>query len=407
MPPQLVDAMASAIDEMKHWPEKTVRLFHHNDADGLTSAAILIRALRRAGYEVSPFCLEKPYPAVLEKIFTQRGRLIMFADFAGRIAPLISDLNNGRNLVLILDHHKAAASTDDRVHNLDGELFGLKGDRDITASSTCYLFARILDDTNRDLAGLAATGAVADGFFVEGRLFSQNRRVALEAVEQGLMKIDRTEAGEAYFLNTRAGWVPCEKMGADLNTFGAVGYYREGPDMGVRVCLEGISRVSDRMLGRLGDMRDRIFLDQLSRIRRGEIHTAEHIQWVHVDRRFSPMGVKMIGIFLDQIKNSDIVDGKKYLAGFMTIPDRVPGFGSVEMDQVKISMRVTASLAREIQNGNAPGLDTFLPEATDRMGGFSDACHSLAAATTIAPGREALLVAEMEKVLETIQMRSA
>jgi len=38
----------------------------------------------------------------------------------------------------------------------------------------------------------------------------------------------------------------------------------------------------------------------------------------------------------------------------------------------------------EIRAGRAPGLHTFLPEATHRLGGFSDACHSLTAATTIA-----------------------
>jgi len=39
---------------------------------------------------------------------------------------MISELNGGRNLTLILDHHVAEASTDPMVHNLDPDLFGLK-----------------------------------------------------------------------------------------------------------------------------------------------------------------------------------------------------------------------------------------------------------------------------------------
>ncbi len=39
---------------------------------------------------------------------------------------MLSDLNRGRNLTLILDHHVAEASTDSRVHNLDPDLYGLK-----------------------------------------------------------------------------------------------------------------------------------------------------------------------------------------------------------------------------------------------------------------------------------------
>ena len=68
---------------------------------------------------------------MLRKVYEQQGKILIFADFAGRIAPLISELNKGRNLTLILDHHVAEASTDPKVHNLDPDLFGLKGDRDI------------------------------------------------------------------------------------------------------------------------------------------------------------------------------------------------------------------------------------------------------------------------------------
>ena len=165
------------------------RSFTTTTPTGSTSGAILTRAFEREGFEVRRFCLEKPYPAVLERVYEQEGKLLVFADFAGRIAPLLSDLNRGRNLTLILDHHVAEASTDPRVINLDPDLFGLKGDRDISGSTTCYLFARTLDPANRDLAHVAAVGAVGDGFFIDGALVSENRDVALEAVRQGRLEI--------------------------------------------------------------------------------------------------------------------------------------------------------------------------------------------------------------------------
>ncbi len=46
----LIDAMEHAIREVKQWPDKTVQVFHHNDADGLTSGAILTRAFERQGF---------------------------------------------------------------------------------------------------------------------------------------------------------------------------------------------------------------------------------------------------------------------------------------------------------------------------------------------------------------------
>ncbi len=395
----LIDAMEQAIREVKQWPEKTVQVFHHNDSDGLTSGAILTRTFERQGYKVQRFCLEKPYPAVLKKVYEQEGKLLIFADFAGRIAPLLSELNRGRNLTLILDHHVAEASTDPRVINLDPDLFGLKGDRDISGSTTCYLFARTLDSINRDMAHIAAIGAVGDGFFVDGQLVDQNREVALEAVQQGKIEIRKNKTGEQYLLKSPKGEIPVIEFGDYLDVLGGVGYYQKGPDMGIKVCLEGVSPESDRRVEELKAIRTKIFNDEIARLKSGELKKAPHIQWFHVEKRFFPMGVKMIGAFCDAIKDTNLIDPQKYLAGFQIIPDEIPGFGTIAFNEVKISMRAAHDLEEKIRAGKAMGLNIFLPEATTRLGGFSDACHTLTAATTVGIGKEEKLIEEMEKIL--------
>jgi len=395
----LIEAMEKAIEEVTEWPQKALQLFHHNDADGLTSGAILTRAFERRGYEVRRFCLEKPYPAVLKRVYQGHGRILIFADFAGRIAPMLSDLNRGRNLTLILDHHAAEASSDSKVHNLDPDLYGLKGDRDISASTTCYLFARTLDPANRDLAHIAALGAVGDGFFVDGRLVSQNREAAMEAVRQGTMEIRESETGERYFLQSPRGKTPCDELGVYLGILGGVGYYQNGPDMGVRVCLEGVSRESDRMVEDLQAVKTRAFDAEMARLKGGALTMSPHIQWFHVENRFSPMGVKMIGDFCHSLRDMGFIDPKRYIAGFQILPNQIPGFGPFPFNEAKVSMRVSPYLEREIREGRAVGLDTLLPEATNRLGGFSDACHSLTAATTVAIGQEERLIEEMESVL--------
>jgi single-stranded-DNA-specific exonuclease len=397
---QLINAMQNAIDEVRQWPRKEVQVFHHNDSDGLSSGAILTRTFERAGFGVRRFCLEKPYPALLQKVYEQEGEILVFADFAGRIAPMLSDFNQGRNLTLILDHHVAAASTDPRVHNLDPDLYGLKGDRDIAGATTCYLFALTWDTANKDLAAIATIGAVGDEFFVDGCLVSENREVALEAVKQGKMEIRPQTAGERYYLNTVNGPVPCDEFGAYLDTLGAAGFYRNGPDMGVAVCLGGVSPESDRMLAELKAIQAKAFEGEILRLQSGALKKTAHIQWFHVENRFAPMGVKMIGVFCDAVKNAAYVDPERYVAGFQIIPDLIPGFGPVGMNDVKISMRVSAGMEGEIRAGKKMGLDVLLPEATNKLGGFSDACHTLTAATTVAIGKEEALIEEMEKILE-------
>ena len=400
MQKNLFNAMEQALAEVRQWPEKTVQIFHHNDADGITSGAILTRAFEREGFKVQRSCLEKPYPAVLKKVYEQEGHLIIFADFAGRIAPMISELNKGRNLTLILDHHVAEASTDPMVHNLDPDLYGLKGDRDISGSTTCYLFALTMDAINHDLAQVAAIGAVADGFFVNGELVSQNRDAALEAVQQGKMEIRKIEAGEQYLLKSSKGDTPVLEFGDYLDLLGGVGYYQNGPDMGVRTCLEGVSPESDRMVEELKTIRTAKFNAEIARLQAGALKKTPHIQWFHVEKRLFPMGVKMIGALCDAIRDTNLIDPLKYLAGFQVIPDKIPGFGTITFNEVKISMRVSPFMEEEIRGARAMGLNILLPEATNRLGGFSDACHSLTAATTVAIGKEEKLIEEMEKIIQ-------
>jgi single-stranded-DNA-specific exonuclease len=398
---ELIKAMEKAIQELKQWPETAVQIFHHNDSDGLCSGAILTTAFERQGFDVRRFCLEKPYPEVLKRIYKQQGRILIFADFAGRIAPMLSELNRGRNLTLILDHHVAEPSTDPNVYNLDPDLYGLKGDRDITASTTCYLFANAMNPDNRDMAWIAALGAVGDKFFVDGRLVSKNREVMMEAVQQGRIEIKEVKKGEQYFLKAPTENIPCDEMGTYLDILGGAGYYQKGPDMAVKVCLEGVSSESDRMVAGLEAIKKKTFDTVMQRLRGGALKKSPHIQWFHVEDRFSPMGVKMIGLFCETIRDTDLIDPQRYIAGFQRIPNEIPGFGPIAFKQVKISMRVSPYMEREIRAGRAMGLNIFLPEATNRLGGFSDACHSLTAATTVAEGKEEDLIVEMEKILGT------
>jgi single-stranded-DNA-specific exonuclease len=70
---ELFSAMDKALEEVNHHRGEEIRLFHHNDADGLTSASIVTRAFERQGRAVRRCALEKPYPAVLERILAGEG----------------------------------------------------------------------------------------------------------------------------------------------------------------------------------------------------------------------------------------------------------------------------------------------------------------------------------------------
>ena len=395
--------MNNAIDALKKNKSRDVVLFHHNDTDGLSSGTVLLHAFEHCGYGVSRFSLEKPYPQVLEKILSEKDGIIVFADFAGRIAPLISEMNKGRNLVIILDHHPALDVDDQKLFNLDGELYGLKGDRDISASSTCYLFAHELMKreglNGKELSHLGVLGAIGDGFFVDGCLAGVNRDVLKVAVEQNLMRIEKSGRGEEYFITLGGNEHPAADICTALDTVGGVGYYSDGTSQGVRICQSGMNEETGAYVNELNNKKESVFSHEIEMLKES-LHTTEHLQWFNVEDRFRPMGVKMIGVFCTLIKDMDFLDDTKYLAGFQNVPDSVPGFGEITFNSTKISMRVSENLTRKIRSGEIPGLSSFLPEATARIGGFSDACHGLSAATTVRIGQEEQLIDEIENVLK-------
>ena len=393
--------LADGIKTMQNYGTKDVILFHHNDSDGLTSGAILLRALKRSGYDVKRFSLEKPYPAVLEKLFAENScRIIIFADFDGRIAPYISKLNRGKNLVLILDHHRAEKTDDPLVLNLDPDLYGLKGDRDISASVVCYKFAMQLDSRNRDLVHIAAFGGIADFYYLDRQVHSFNLECFEEASSAGLMR-KAVEAGETHY------YIRLGEREADVVDFyplldivGGVGFYSGGPDLGIDLLLEGITDSNMAEIEKLKKIKEKIFSRELENLKNGGLITGENIQWFDTQERFKPMGVKMIGVFCEEIAEMDFIDKDKYIAGFQKIPDEIPGFGHIAMGQTKISMRSSEELSNRIIAGIMPGMDSFLPEAALNLGGFADACHSIAAAVTVDAGKERALIEETGRVLK-------
>ncbi|MCL2481732.1 MAG: hypothetical protein FWE72_03695 [Spirochaetaceae bacterium] len=399
---QFLESVKQGIKKMKEYNSKELILLHHNDSDGLSSGALLLKAFQRAGYNVKRFSLEKPYPAVLKKLFGENsGKIIIFADFAGKIAPMISSLNKGKNIVIILDHHEAEESKDISVINLDPDLFGLKGDRDISASVVCYCFVKELDNANKDIAHIAAFGGIADFYHINNQLYSYNKLCFEEAVEVGLMRNEDKNGKEQFFIMLGKKEVNVVDFYPMIDIAGGVGFYDGGPELAISIFLEGLTEEKLLKLRELKKTKDHIFNKELENLKKNSLNDTGNIQWFDVENRFSPMGVKMIGVFLEEIADMDFIDPDKYLSGFMFVPDNVPGFGNIKMGQTKVSMRGSHNLSSKIINKKMPGMNEFLPEATNNLGGFADASHRITAATTINIGKEKELMEEAQKILES------
>jgi hypothetical protein len=126
------------------------------------------------------------------------------------------------------------------------------------------------------------------------------------------------------------------------------------------------------------------FGKEKERLRLSGISRDGNIQWVDVESRFSPLGLKAIGIFCAEIARTDWVDPDKYILGFQDVRADNPYLGKFDWDETKASLRIPPALHRAISEGRAAPLSEIVPIASEQAGGIADACHRYSAACTIA-----------------------
>jgi RecJ-like exonuclease len=133
----------------------------HLDADGLSAAGIVGKALARLGaffrIRIERWLDEK----VAGSIAADKPALSVFADFgSGNLDVLNSKLAD--NSLVILDHHQTTEEADPAFVHVNPHLHGIDGSRDLSGSGVAYLMAKSLSQANIDLAPIAVVGALGD-----------------------------------------------------------------------------------------------------------------------------------------------------------------------------------------------------------------------------------------------------
>lgn len=135
--------------------EKEVLIVTHFDTDGITSAAIIVKALKRMDRFFSVEILKS-----LEKEFIStlpKNKIILFLDLASSSTEAI--IENALENVFIIDHHETSFMGHPNIEMINSELFDKQK---ISASGLSYLFAKELDKKNKDSAKLAILGMIGD-----------------------------------------------------------------------------------------------------------------------------------------------------------------------------------------------------------------------------------------------------
>ena len=164
-----------------------IRVISHLDADGLSSAAILIKALERDGRNYSLSTVHQLDEKFVTQVMNEPYKNVFFTDIgSGQIGLIRKCLKSKK--IFILDHHQFEDNDkSENVCHVNPHMVGINGSTEVSGSGVTYLFARTLNEENVDLAHIAIVGAIGD--VQEARGFQKlNREILEDAKKTGKIK---------------------------------------------------------------------------------------------------------------------------------------------------------------------------------------------------------------------------
>jgi len=135
--------------------DKEIQIISHFDTDGITSAAIMVQALKRLDKKFSLKIVKS-----LEEQFIYdlpKNKLTLFLDLASGSLKHIEE--SKLEDVFIIDHHEVIHEVPKKVTIINSELHDKQK---ISASCLTYLFCKELSEENKEFAKLGILGMIGD-----------------------------------------------------------------------------------------------------------------------------------------------------------------------------------------------------------------------------------------------------
>ena len=176
-----------AADRIK--AQKFVRVVSHHDADGITACGIVCQMLQRLNIPFQATIISNLDASISEVV--EPGQFVIFCDMGSGQPDIVN-----RYDAVILDHH--VPQEGHSGIQVNPHLLGMDGGTEISAAGVCYSLARLMGD-NRDLAGLAISGAIGD----KQKIVGPNRDILDEGVDVKAITVIK---------GLKLGWGPLEKV---------------------------------------------------------------------------------------------------------------------------------------------------------------------------------------------------
>jgi len=138
--------------------DKPIRVISHYDTDGITSAAIITKSLRRLERKFSLRIIKGIDKKILDEELRRNNKeILLFLDLASNS---LDSFQNLENPLFIIDHHEIDRSKiNSKIKIVNPHLFA---EEEVCGAGLCYLFSKAISEKNKDLSSLAIIGMIGD-----------------------------------------------------------------------------------------------------------------------------------------------------------------------------------------------------------------------------------------------------
>lgn len=180
----MINSIKNFVNEFKEIKEP-IKVISHLDADGLSSAAILTKALKRNSNEFSLSIVKQLNENVIKELSLEDYNYFLFVDLGSGFLNLLNRYLNDRK-VFILDHHIPENVETNFIH-VNPHLFGFDSDS-VSGAGLAYLFAKELDEINKELAYISIIGGAGDYVDFNNGF---NNGILKDAIDSGKLEVKK------------------------------------------------------------------------------------------------------------------------------------------------------------------------------------------------------------------------
>ena len=170
---------------LEYSKNKPIRIISHYDTDGITSASILAKTLKRLDKKFTIKIVKSLEENTIKKeLLRQPKEVILFSDLASGSLKYFQKLQEP---IFIIDHHELhAEELNDKIKIINPHLTEKPKDNECTGAGLCYLFAKEISINNQNLAPLAIIGMIGDRH--ESNISKINQQIVSDATDLNIKK---------------------------------------------------------------------------------------------------------------------------------------------------------------------------------------------------------------------------